>query len=423
MKPTHFRTASLWLALLGCGLAALAQMLPVRQAALSNPLRADASLSPRLIQLKKIVAHANNSVAGEMRRGPDCAEASPIRFSSQTVGSFSRSLFAQFRQSSSELGYPQPTATNPNRSVFESEPMRREPDFDLGLTIRSFEARLCSPSEGLVQGGVWMQVRWEVYSPKAQKVLLDLTTEGHWQSVQPERLSVSEPYTRAFAAAAGNLLGQQAYFDLLHGKTPIPEPDNFKPIRIPAVAEPAGSVQSNYSQLVNSTVTLSDGTRSGSGFLISGQGHLLTNQHVLGEQKFMKVRLGDGREQVAELVRSHRGRDVALMKLGTPAGAPLHLAERLPAPGEDAFVMGSPLGKTFAGTLTRGVVSGVRQIGGKNFIQSDARILPGSSGGPLLDARSRVIGMAVSGVNAGAAGINLFIPIQEALQVLAIEIE
>jgi S1-C subfamily serine protease len=85
--------------------------------------------------------------------------------------------------------------------------------------------------------------------------------------------------------------------------------------------------------------------------------------------------------------------------------------------------MGSPLGKTFAGTLTRGVVSGVRQIGGKNFIQSDARILPGSSGGPLLDARSRVIGMAVSGVNAGAAGINLFIPIQEALQVLAIEIE
>ncbi|MEY3380633.1 MAG: hypothetical protein RL468_1231 [Pseudomonadota bacterium] len=423
MMPQSIRSTILWIALLGWGLAAWAQVPPVRLAPLPNPLRADASLSPRLIQMKKIVAHANNAVVGEMRRGADCAEATPIRFSSQTVAGFSRSLFVQFRNSSAELGYPVPTAPNPNRSVFETEPLRSEPDFDLGLTIRSLESRLCSPAEGLVQGGVWMQVRWEVYSPKAQKVLLDLTTEGHWQGEQPERMAPAAPYTRAFAAAAGNFLGAQAYFDLLHGKTPIPEPENFKPIRIPAVAEPAGSVQSNYAQLVNSTVTLTDGSRSGSGFLISGQGYLLTNQHVLGDQKFMKVRLGDGREQMAELVRSNRARDVALMKLSAPAGLPLHLAAKLPAPGEDAFVMGSPLGKTFAGTLTRGVVSGVRQIGGKNFIQSDARILPGSSGGPLLDARSRVIGMAVSGVNAGAAGINLFIPIQEALQVLAIEIE
>jgi S1-C subfamily serine protease len=53
----------------------------------------------------------------------------------------------------------------------------------------------------------------------------------------------------------------------------------------------------------------------------------------------------------------------------------------------------------------------------------NVRILPGSSGGPLLDAKSGVVGMAVSAVNAGTAGINLFIPIGEALKALAIEIE
>jgi len=423
MKFSYRGVGLLAVALIGWSAAALAQLRDTREAPQLAPIPADASLTPRLIVMKKIVAHTNNKVVGDMRSGEGCQSSTPIHFNTQILGSFSKSLFPQFRQRNLALGYPVPEQPNRNRSVFEAEPSRREPDFHLGLTIRAFEARLCSPAAGQMQGSVWMQVRWEVYSTRAEKVLLDQTTEGHWRSDWPEKMAASEPYARAFGAAFANLQSQQAYFDLLHGKTQIPEPEKFQLIQIPAVDEPGGTLQANYQQLVNSTVTLTDGKRSGSGFLISGQGYLLTNQHVLGEQKLMKVRLGDGSEQVAELVRSHRTRDVALMKLSSPAGKPLHLSKRLPSPGEDAFVLGSPLGKTFAGTLTRGVVSGVRQIKDLNYIQSDARILPGSSGGPLLDAQSRVIGMAVSGVNAGAAGINLFIPIQEALQVLAIEIQ
>lgn len=396
---------------------------PVRVAPALPPLSANASLQPKLAQLKKIVAHTNNAVVGELQRGPVCAESEPIRFTPAVVNTFSRALFGQFRQRSGALGYPVPGAPNPNRSVFAPEEPRREPDFELGVTIKAFEARLCSRHAGETQGGVWMQVRWEVYSPAAQKVLLDLTTEGSWQNSQPEKLTVPDLYVRAFGAAADNLLAQQAYFDLLHGKTAVPEPERPKPIHIRAAPEPRGTVQANYQRLVNATVTLMDGTRSGSGFLISDDGYLLTNHHVLGEQKFMKVRLSDGKEQVAELVRSNRARDVALMRLPAPVPGALHLTFRTPAPGEDAFVIGSPLGKTYAGTLTRGVISGVRQINGSSYIQSDVRILPGSSGGPLFDAGSRVVGLTVSGVNAGAAGINLFIPIEEALRVLAIEID
>lgn len=413
-------------ALAGLGLMpfwAQADLPKVRQAPVLAALPADASLQPRTIVLKKIVAHTTNAVIGEAQRGALCSDSEPVRFNAQTVNAFSRLLFGQYRQKIQSLGYPVLGQPNPNRSVFETEEAKREPDFELGLTLKSLEARLCSKSANETQGGVWMQVRWEVFSPKAQKVLLDVTTEGTYQNEQAEKLGVGELYGRAFGAAANNLLAQPAYFDLLHGKTPIPEPEKPKPIRIKAVPEPADSVAASYQQLLASTLTLLDGTRSGSGFLVSTDGYLLTNQHVVGEQKFMKVRFSNGTEQIAELVRSNRVRDVALLKLPTPVAGALHVKFRPPAPGEDAYVIGSPLGKTFAGTLTRGVISGSRQLNGVNYIQSDVRILPGSSGGPLFDAQSRVVGMAVRAVNSGLSGINLFIPIEEAFKALSVEVE
>lgn len=398
-----------------------AEPLTVRQAPVLSALPADASLQPRTIQLKKIVAHTTNAVVGELQRGALCAQGEPLRFSVPTVNAFSRSLFGPYRQKIESLGYP--AVGQPNRSVFDTQDSPREPDFELGVTLKNLEARLCSKSAQETQGGVWLQVRWEVFSPRAQKVLLDVTTEGSYQNGQAEKLAVHEMYGRAFAAAAHNLLAQPAYFDLLHGKTAIPEPDQPGPIRIKAVAAPTDTVAASYQRLLSSTLTLSDGARSGSGFLVSAEGYVLTNHHVVGEQKFMRVRFSNGSEQVAELVRSHRGRDVALLKLPQPAAGALPMKFQPPAPGEDAYVIGSPLGQTYAGTLTRGVISGFRQINGVNYIQSDVRILPGSSGGPLLDAQSRVVGMAVRAVNAGLAGINLFIPIEEAFKALNIEIE
>lgn len=413
-----------WLLMACLGvMPALVQAQKVRQAPVLAALPAEARLQPQTIQLKKIVAHTTNAVVGEVQRGLLCGDSEPVRFNVQAVNAFSRLLFGQYRQKIQALGYPVVGQPSPNRSVFEAEEVKREPDFELGVTLKNIEVRLCSKSATETLGGVWMQVRWEIFSPKAQKVLLDVTTEGSYQNEQVEKLGVNEMYGRAFGAAANNLLAQQAYFDLLHGKTPIPEPEKLKPIRIKAVAEPADSMAANYQQLVSSTLTLIDGTRSGSGFLVSTDGYLLTNQHVVAEQKFMKVRFSNGSEQIAELVRSNRARDVALLKLAAPVPGALHVKFQPPVPGEDAYVIGSPLGKTYAGTLTRGVISGFRQLNGVNYIQSDVRILPGSSGGPLFDAKSRVVGMAVRAVNAGLSGINLFIPIEEAFKALSVEIE
>lgn len=398
-----------------------ADLLPVRQAPVLAALPADPALQPKSILPKKVVARVNDAVVGELRRGASCDHPTPVRFNAALVNSVSRAFGRLYRQKIGALGYPVMGAAT--RSAFDSEMQRRDHDFELGITLRQLEVQLCAQGPRQTQGGVWMQLRWEVFSPWARKVVLDITTEGSYQSSGAEQLGVSDMYDRAFLAAANNLLAQSAYFDLMHGRTAVPEPEKFQPLRLKVAPAAEGSVEANYQQLVDATVTLTDGRNSGSGFLISGEGYLLTNHHVVGARRSMKVRFNDGTEQVATLVRANRVRDVALLKVSTRVPAPLHLGLRQPTPGEEAYVIGSPLGKTFAGTLTRGIVSGVRQLQGVNYIQSDVRILPGSSGGPLIDARSQVIGMTVSGINAGLAGINLFIPIEEALQALGIELE
>jgi serine protease Do len=81
------------------------------------------------------------------------------------------------------------------------------------------------------------------------------------------------------------------------------------------------------------------------------------------------------------------------------------------------------LGERFNTTLTRGILSGYRTLDDKRYIQSDVAILPGNSGGPLLDSQGTVIGITVMGLGArGIAGMNFFIPIGEALAKLGVEV-
>ena len=84
------------------------------------------------------------------------------------------------------------------------------------------------------------------------------------------------------------------------------------------------------------------------------------------------------------------------------------------------FAIGSPLGAQFQNTMSKGIVSALRNQQGLAYIQSDVMVNHGSSGGPLLDETGRVIGLTASGqtVNGAPVGINFFIPIDEALKTL-----
>lgn len=155
----------------------------------------------------------------------------------------------------------------------------------------------------------------------------------------------------------------------------------------------------------------------GSGIIYDVRGHVVTNFHVIERAAQIKVQLKDGREAPATLVGVDRDTDLAVLKieLGTLPIMPLGRSDRLRV-GEPVLAIGNPLG--LGHTVTQGIVSatGRGRIGVttfENFIQTDAAINFGNSGGALVDATGKLVGLnsAIYGRQAGIEGIGFAIPV------------
>ena len=176
-----------------------------------------------------------------------------------------------------------------------------------------------------------------------------------------------------------------------------------------------------------------DQTVSGSGFFITDQGYILTNNHVVEGTTEVNIVLSDGTEQKATIVGTDLYSDIAVLKTDgkVPAVAKLGNSDVL-KPGESVIAIGSPLGN-FKNTVTVGVVSATgRSIDTgngyqvENLIQTDAAINHGNSGGPLVDLAGEVIGintLIVRNTGSGdvAEGLGFAIPVSTA-QVVAQQI-
>jgi serine protease Do len=159
----------------------------------------------------------------------------------------------------------------------------------------------------------------------------------------------------------------------------------------------------------------------GSGFLISSDGYILTNYHVVARADEINVKLSDGREFKAIVKGSDEKLDLALIKIESKAVLP---AVRLGDSdaieiGEWVLAIGNPFG--LAETVTAGIVSAKGRVIGSgpydDFIQTDASINPGNSGGPLFNARGEVIGIN-SAIISGGQGIGFAIPVNMAKAII-----
>ncbi|MCC5635877.1 trypsin-like peptidase domain-containing protein [Nostoc sp. CHAB 5844] len=161
----------------------------------------------------------------------------------------------------------------------------------------------------------------------------------------------------------------------------------------------------------------------GSGFIISADGIILTNAHVIADADNVSVVLKDGRSLQGKVVGVDRVTDVAVVRIKS-TGLPtvkLGNSDNL-LPGEWAIAIGNPLG--LDNTVTQGIISAtqrsVADLGVPtervDFIQTDAAINPGNSGGPLLNAQGEVIGMNTAIIQ-GAQGLGFAIPIKTAQRI------
>ena len=162
---------------------------------------------------------------------------------------------------------------------------------------------------------------------------------------------------------------------------------------------------------------------TGSGFILSEDGQLLTNAHVVDGTKQVKVTLNDGQVYWGQVLGIDKMTDVAVVKIGATdlPTVKLGTAENL-QPGEWAIAIGNPLG--LDNTVTVGIISALGRSSSEvgvpdkrlKFIQTDAAINPGNSGGPLLNSNGEVVGINTA-IRADAQGLGFAIPIETAQRV------
>ncbi|MBI1919859.1 MAG: trypsin-like peptidase domain-containing protein [Geobacter sp.] len=159
----------------------------------------------------------------------------------------------------------------------------------------------------------------------------------------------------------------------------------------------------------------------GSGFIISEDGYIITNNHVVAGADEIKVKLSDGLEYKAEIKGVDERLDLALIKIDSKDKlpvAPLGDSDAIQV-GEWVMAIGNPFG--LEQTVTAGIVSAKGRVIGSgpydDFIQTDASINPGNSGGPLFNAQGEVIGINTA-IVAGGQGIGFAIPVNMAKKIV-----
>ena len=159
----------------------------------------------------------------------------------------------------------------------------------------------------------------------------------------------------------------------------------------------------------------SDNTNLGSGVIISQDGYIVTNSHVISKADNIIVMLNDGRKATAKVIGSDVESDLALIKVDLTGLKPLGFREQSTQVGDVVLAIGNPFG--VGQTVTQGIISATGRTGlgintVEDFIQTDAAINPGNSGGALVDAYGQLVGIntAIFSRSGGSMGIGFAIP-------------
>ncbi len=169
----------------------------------------------------------------------------------------------------------------------------------------------------------------------------------------------------------------------------------------------------------------------GSGVILTADGYILTNKHVVEGSSSLAVALHDGTEFPATIVEQLADNDLALIKIDTTGLTAATIGDSTTLkPGQTAIAIGSPLG-TYTETVTKGIISALgrditvideetgRPTQLHDLIQTDAAINPGNSGGPVLDATGAVVGISTATADS-AEGLGFAIPISAASELIAL---
>lgn len=187
-----------------------------------------------------------------------------------------------------------------------------------------------------------------------------------------------------------------------------------------ACDQKTGSLPKHIDKVVHATVTVKNGMGLGSGFLISRHGFILTAAHVVSGAEKVEVVTHDEKQLEATVVRRNKQNDVALLYTAVAVDTCLPIATSQPSPGQDVFVVGAPDG--YESSVARGVISGIREFEDLKFIQTDASVSPGNSGGPMVDRDGNILGVVSwKVIRPGFEGLGFGVPMDVTLDKLGLK--
>jgi len=201
--------------------------------------------------------------------------------------------------------------------------------------------------------------------------------------------------------------------------------NNESTVKNIVASESANDIEAISNKTIHTVVYIQSDDRSGSGIIVSEDGYILTNDHVVSGAKNISVRTGDRRIFRASLIGEDPQTDVALLRIKANNLPTIEFGDSDAVKvGEKVVAIGNPFGFDF--TVTTGIISAKHRERGpteyRDFLQTDASINPGNSGGPLINMDSKLIGITtfiVSDIRSGELGfaipINLIKKIMDRL--------
>lgn len=287
----------------------------------------------------------------------------------------------------------------------------------LSATITELEFLAVYHVKGNVYAGNFLEAtmttKWELQNVYEQVIY---STEIESQSGQFS----GDFYDDAWSESMGDAL-TNSFLDFLddpgvaeHKK--MSEFDDINELDEIVVAKPTKKIES-LTDAMESTVTIILDEGHGSGCIVSSDGYIVTNYHVTaGASDKLTVRLNNGEELEATFIRGNEQHDLALIKVDKTFDVAYELptASRVDL-GDEIFAIGTPTSIELGNSLSKGVLSGVREKDGMEFLQTDVSISPGNSGGALVSKEGRIVGVVnskligfgVEGIAFGTPGENV----------------
>lgn len=285
--------------------------------------------------------------------------------------------------------------------------------FQLGGTITNLIYNTYSSiSENSTESS--LIVEWQVYDVLKKEVVFKFSTSGYSKSYNISTQAVF----MAFRIALHNLMANKEFVELLSKKQTekifITSFGDSEKIYIKLCNYSSSFILPNdIESILNGVVTIKVGQTIASGFIISNDGYVLTASHVVEGVEKVRVKLKSNLELDADVIKYNKVQDIALIKLPGSGHNCLKIYKGSEIKiGSEIFAIGTPFSESLEYTVTKGIISGFREIQGSSYIQTDASLNPGNSGGPLLDTSGNVIGIVSWKIVApGSEGLSFCVPI------------